>query len=295
MFPGSGMPGTACAAPRLDRTVRRGVARGNLAQAPLWTARSEDPLVAAAGNAGGRCPFLKTSYDDRTLIILDRLSRSFHEGERVHRVLDGLSARIETGERVAIIGRSGSGKSTLLNIVSGIDHADSGAVIVDDQEVTALREPERTLFRRRHIGFVYQFFNLVPTLDVEENVRLALELNGIRGAEARKRSAAVLAEVGLRDRLHSAIDTLSGGEQQRVAIARAIVHEPRYLLADEPTGNLDEATAQQVFPLLTELVKKRGATMLLVTHERTLAHSADRVLELREGKLHPVGNRVQES
>lgn len=213
----------------------------------------------------------------------------------MHRVLDGLGMRIQTGEQVAIIGRSGSGKSTLLNIVSGIDHADSGSVIVDDCEVTALREPERTLFRRRHIGFVYQFFNLVPTLDVEENVRLALELNGVRGAEARRRSAAVLAEVGLGDRLRSAIDTLSGGEQQRVAIARAIVHEPRYLLADEPTGNLDDETARHVFPLLSGLVRKRGTTMLLVTHERAFAQAMDRVFTLREGKLETDDVRPRDS
>ena len=116
-------------------------------------------------------------------------------------------------------------------------------------EVSNLREPERTRFRRRHIGFIYQFFNLVPTLDAEENVRLVLELNGVRGAEARRRSAGLLAEVGLGDRLKSAIDTFSGGEQQRVAIARALVHEPSLLLADEPTGNLDEETAREVFPL----------------------------------------------
>jgi putative ABC transport system ATP-binding protein len=225
------------------------------------------------------------------LLIIHDLCRRFREGERVHRVLDGLSVRIRTGERVAIIGRSGSGKSTLLNIVSGIDRADSGSVIVDDCAVTALREPGLTLFRRRHIGFVYQFFNLVPTLDVEENVRLALELNGVRGVEARRRSAAVLAEVGLGDRLRSAIDTLSGGEQQRVAIARAIVHEPRYLLADEPTGNLDDETARYIFPLLTGLVRKRGATMLLVTHERAFAQAMDRVFTLREGKLEAEGVR----
>lgn len=125
----------------------------------------------------------------------------------------------------------------------------------------------------------------MPTLDVEENVRLVLELNGVRGAEARRRSTAVLAEVGLGDRLRSAIDTLSGGEQQRVAIARAIVHEPRYLLADEPTGNLDDETARHMVPLLTGLVRKRGTTMLLVTHERALAQTMDRVFTLREGRL----------
>jgi putative ABC transport system ATP-binding protein len=161
-------------------------------------------------------------------------------------------------------------------------------VKIDGVDVTALAEPQLTLFRRKHIGFVYQFFNLVPTLDVEENVRLVLELNGVRGAEARERSVAMLAEVGLADRVHSAIDTLSGGEQQRVAIARALVHRPPVLLADEPTGNLDEQTARQVLPVLMSLARQRGATLLIVTHDAALARTADRVLELRDGRLQGV-------
>ncbi len=156
---------------------------------------------------------------------------------------------------------------------------------IDGRDVSSLREPERTRFRRQHVGFIYQFFNLVPTLNAEENVRLVLELNGVRGAEARQRSAAMLGEVGLGDRLHSAVDAFSGGEQQRVAIARALVHKPQLLLADEPTGNLDEETARQVFPLVMSLVRKHNATLLLVTHDRALASSADRVLEMRDGRL----------
>jgi putative ABC transport system ATP-binding protein len=219
------------------------------------------------------------------VLILENLTRCFREGSREHRVLDGVSARIDRGEAVAILGRSGSGKSTLLNVVSGIDHVDRGTVTFDGQVVSDLGEPERTRFRRRHIGFIYQFFNLVPTLNAEENVRLVLELNGVRGAEARQRSAAMLTEVGLGDRLTSAVDTFSGGEQQRVAIARALVHEPQLLLADEPTGNLDEETARQVFPLVMSLVRKRGASLLLVTHDRSLAAATDRVFEMRDGRL----------
>jgi ABC-type lipoprotein export system ATPase subunit len=185
------------------------------------------------------------------------------------------------------MGRSGSGKSTLLNLVSGIDRADGGEVAIGGRIVTAMREPERTLFRRAHLGFVYQFFNLIPTLDVEENVRLALELNGVRGAAARRRSAAILTQVGLGDRLRSAVDRLSGGEQQRVAIARALAHEPAVVLADEPTGNLDEETAAQVLRVLLSLTRSRQATLLVVTHDPWVARSADRVLELREGKLVP--------
>ena len=219
------------------------------------------------------------------VLRIRQLSRSFHEGAHVHRVLDGLEAEVRPGERVAIMGRSGSGKSTLLNLISGIDRADSGTIEMDGVEITALAEPARTLYRRAHVGFVYQFFNLIATLDVAENVRLVLELNGVRGARAQVRSLAALEAVGLAARAHSAVDQLSGGEQQRVAIARALVHEPQLLLADEPTGNLDEETAREVLPVLLSLTRARGATLLMVTHDEALAATADRVLELREGRL----------
>jgi putative ABC transport system ATP-binding protein len=220
------------------------------------------------------------------LLIIRQLSRSFREGARVHRVLDGLEAEVRPGERVAIMGRSGSGKSTLLNLISGIDEPDGGTVEIDGVAVSGLGEPARTLFRRAHVGFVYQFFNLIPTLDVAENVRLVLELNGARGAAARARSLAALESVGLAARAHSAVDQLSGGEQQRVAIARALVHEPGLLLADEPTGNLDDATAREILPVLLSLTRARGTTLVMVTHDEALAATADRVLELREGRLH---------
>jgi putative ABC transport system ATP-binding protein len=220
------------------------------------------------------------------VLTIRQLSRSFAEGGRVHRVLAGVQAQVGAGETVAIMGRSGSGKSTLLNLISGIDRPDSGSVHVDGLEVSALGEPARTLFRRAHVGFVYQFFNLIPTLDAAENVRLVLELNGVHGAAARARSLAALAAVGLAARATSAVEDLSGGEQQRVAIARALVHEPRLLLADEPTGNLDEETAREVLPLLLSLARARAATLLIVTHDAALAQRADRVLELREGRLH---------
>ena len=222
------------------------------------------------------------------MLSVENLCRSFREGEREHRVLDHADAEFADGEVVAVIGRSGSGKSTLLNLISGIDRPDSGTVRIDGLDVTALTEPHLTLFRRKNIGFVYQFFNLVPTLDVEENVRLVLELNGVRGAQARERSVAILNEVGLGNRLHSLVDTLSGGEQKRVAIARALVHRPPVLLADEPTGNLDEETARQVLPVLLSLTRQRGATLVIVTHDTALARSADRMLELRDGRLHEV-------
>ena len=220
------------------------------------------------------------------MLSIRRLCRSFREGTRIHRVLEELDADIGAGERVAVMGRSGSGKSTLLNLVSGIDRPDSGAVHIDGLEVSALAEPARTLFRRAHIGFVYQFFNLIPTLDVAENVRLVLELNGVRGRAAHSRSLAALTDVGLQARAASPVDALSGGEQQRVAIARALVHAPQLVLADEPTGNLDDATARELLPALLDLTRARGTTLVLVTHDEALAAAADRVLELREGRLH---------
>jgi putative ABC transport system ATP-binding protein len=219
------------------------------------------------------------------VLILDAVSRSFGAGVHRRCVLDRVSASIEPGTQTVIIGRSGSGKSTLLNLISGIDQPDAGRVIFAGVDLSALREPERTLFRRRKVGFVYQFFNLLPTLDVEENVRLVLSLDGIRGAQARDRSVAILQRVGLGDRLHAPVEVLSGGEQQRVALARALVHEPALLLADEPTGNLDEITAAQITPLMRELAREHGATVVVATHDRQLAAGADRCLTLREGTL----------
>ncbi|HEX4389177.1 MAG TPA: ABC transporter ATP-binding protein [Steroidobacteraceae bacterium] len=220
------------------------------------------------------------------MLVIRQLFRSFREGDRVHRVLEGADATLARGEVVAVTGRSGSGKSTLLNIVSGIEQADSGTVEFDGREVSSLGEPARTLFRRAHVGFVYQFFNLIPTLNVLENVRLMLELNGVAPRAAAARVQAALAAVGLAERAGSAVDQLSGGEQQRVAMARALVHEPALILADEPTGNLDDATAREVLPVLLALSRARGATLLMVTHDAAVARLADRVLELREGRLH---------
>jgi putative ABC transport system ATP-binding protein len=218
-------------------------------------------------------------------IRLEDLSKSFEEGGQTRVVLKGAHAAFRRGEFTAILGQSGSGKSTLLNLISGIDRADEGAVWLDGRELTALGEHERTLFRRRHIGVVFQFFNLIPTLTVEENVTLPLELNGVAAAEARRRAAALLEAVGLPDRVAAFPDRLSGGEQQRIAIARALVHDPLLVLADEPTGNLDIATGQHVLALLDRLTRRAGKNMIMVTHSLEVAGAADRVLVLKEGKL----------
>lgn len=213
------------------------------------------------------------------------LSRRFPEGSHEHVVLDGVNLDVRRGETVALRGRSGSGKSTLLNLVGGIDAPNAGTVAVAGIDLTNLGERERTLFRRQHIGFVYQAFNLVPTLNVADNVRLVLELNNVRATEIEPRVGELLDAVGLGNRADSFPDVLSGGEQQRVAIARALSHEPTVLLADEPTGNLDEATAETVLELLDRLVRASGHTMLIATHSQQVAGYCDRVLELHNGQL----------
>jgi len=218
-------------------------------------------------------------------IQLRGLCRRFREGKREHVVLDGLNLDIKRGETVALRGRSGSGKSTLLNLIAGIDAPDEGTVTVAGVDLTGLSERDRTLFRREHIGFVYQAFNLVPTLNVADNVRLVLELNKVPSSKASARIEELLDAVELGDRADSFPDVLSGGEQQRVAIARALAHEPAVLLADEPTGNLDDATAEGVLALLDALVRDSGRTMLVATHSVQVASHCDRVLELHNGRL----------
>jgi len=218
-------------------------------------------------------------------IRLEGLSKSFQEGDCLRVVLNGANAAFAPGEFVAILGKSGSGKSTLLNLISGIDRADSGAVWLDGQNLTALNERQRTLFRRHNIGFVFQFFNLIPTLTVLENVILPLELNGTPTKEARRRVEPLLEAVGLLDRQDTFPDRFSGGEQQRVAIVRALIHDPQLVLADEPTGNLDEETGQQVLALLDRLTRRAGKNLILVTHSTEGAAYADRILHLRDGKL----------
>jgi putative ABC transport system ATP-binding protein len=222
---------------------------------------------------------------DEDFILFQNLNKTYLEGGRERTILRNASARIACGEFVAILGKSGSGKSTLLNLISGIDLADSGLICVNGTEMTALSERERTLFRRHNIGFIFQFFNLISTLTVLENVTLPGELSGQPGREARQRAIKLLEAVGLEDRLNTFPDRLSGGEQQRVAIARALINDPQLLLADEPTGNLDEETGANVLRLLDQLTRQAGKNMIMVTHSHEAAAYADRVLYLRDGRL----------
>jgi putative ABC transport system ATP-binding protein len=200
-------------------------------------------------------------------------------------VLREIDATIRRGELCVVLGRSGSGKSTLLNLIGGIDVPTGGDIIADGVALGRAPEAVRTWFRRRHVGFVFQFFNLVPTLTVEENLRLPLELNGRPAGAARARARALLAEVGLESRARAFPESLSGGEQQRVAVARALAHEPALVVADEPTGALDLETGRQVLALLDRLTRQAGRTMVMATHSREVVGLADRLFRLQDGRL----------
>jgi putative ABC transport system ATP-binding protein len=213
------------------------------------------------------------------------LSKSYSEGDVRRVVLQNAHAEFQSGEITAILGKSGSGKSTLLNLISGIDAPDSGQVWVDGQDLTTLSERDRTLFRRARIGFVFQFFNLIPTLTVGENVSLPLELNRRPRLQAHEKAQQLLDAVGLIDRWDTFPEKLSGGEQQRVALARALVHDPLLILADEPTGNLDEETGAQMMALLARLTRKQNGTLLIVTHSPEVTAHTDHVLRLSHGQI----------
>ena len=222
------------------------------------------------------------------LIQLSNLTKVYKEGEQERAVLTNVNATVMRGEFAVLLGPSGSGKSTLLNLISGVDQPSSGDVVIDSTNLTALTEKRRTLFRRRQLGLVFQFFNLVSTLTVLENLLLPLNLNGISGKEAKERAMDLLGAVDLADRSGSFPDRLSGGEQQRVAIARALSHDPPLVLADEPTGNLDSETGSQVMSLLEQMVRKRGKTAVVVTHRTDIARLADRIFIIREGSLEEI-------
>ena len=214
---------------------------------------------------------------------LQGLYKSYFDGSGDHHILKGADLNMEKGETVAILGSSGSGKSTLLNLIAGIDLPDQGEVRIDGKSLGQMSEKNRTLLRRRTMGFVFQSFNLIPTLNVYENLMLPLELNKIS-----KNSGIIsqmLEALGLKGREESHPDRLSGGEQQRVAIARALMHQPSLLLADEPTGNLDAETSQETLKLINHLVHRSRTTMIMATHSQEVIEWVDRVLGIEDGKL----------
>ncbi|MEO0408519.1 MAG: ABC transporter ATP-binding protein [Cyanobacteria bacterium P01_A01_bin.135] len=228
-------------------------------------------------------------------IELRQLSKSFVEGTQERQVLDELSLTVDEGQFVVLLGQSGSGKSTLLNLMSGIERPSAGTVLIDGVAITELGERACTLFRRDQIGIIFQFFNLIPTLTVLENVTLPQELAGSAPKDVEAAGRSLLEQVGLGDRADAYPDKLSGGQQQRVAIARALVHQPRLILADEPTGNLDEETGEKVLDLLLDLTRNANKTLVMATHNPAIAKHADRVLRVHEGRLDDVTAEIGEA
>jgi len=221
------------------------------------------------------------------LLRLTSVCCGYREGGAWREILRGANLDVQAGEQIALLGPSGCGKSTLLHLIGGLDAPTAGHIVFDGENLADLGEPARSLWRRRHVGFIYQFFNLLPTLTVLENVLLPLELNGVSERAGRETALGLLAQVGLADRAGTYPDRLSGGEQQRVAIVRALAHQPQLVLADEPTGNLDIATGETVLDLLDRLVRAQGRTMILVTHSAEVASRADRIIHLADGRISP--------
>jgi ABC-type lipoprotein export system ATPase subunit len=219
------------------------------------------------------------------MISLQKISRYYQTGERSVRALEDISLEIEHHEFVAIVGPSGCGKSTLLHLIAGLDRPTTGEIVVDNLNLTKADDAQLTEFRRRRLGLVFQFFNLLPTMNALENVSLPLLLQGVAPNEATRRAEELLERVGLTNRANHFVHQLSGGEQQRTAIARALIHRPRLLIADEPTGNLDSAAAKLVLDLLEKIAHEQMATLILVTHSSEVAAIATRKIELRDGRI----------
>jgi len=219
------------------------------------------------------------------VIELVGISKTFQEGTTSHKVLDSVNFEFQKGKIYIMYGRSGSGKSTLLNLISGIDTPSAGSIIVNGNDITKLTEKGRTLYRRNNVGFIFQFFNLIPTLNVFENLLLPLELVKSLDKSDDAYARELLDKIGLSNRGETYPDRLSGGEQQRVAIARALIHNPDIVLADEPTGNLDFETGKSIVTLLDDLVRKQGKTMIMATHSKDVIGLADYILKVNDGKL----------
>jgi len=219
----------------------------------------------------------------KTLINIEKLKKDYKTGDIVVKALDGINLSVDRGKFIVILGPSGSGKTTLLNLIGGIDQSSSGIIKVNSKIVTNLDEKDLTLYRKEEIGFIFQFYNLIPTLNAVENVELSARLtNSLNPYE---KSIEILELVGLKDKIEKYPSQLSGGEQQRVAIARALVKEPKIVLADEPTGNLDTETGEAIINLMQKICKERETTFLIVTHNVSISKIADEVIYLRDGQV----------
>jgi putative ABC transport system ATP-binding protein len=220
-----------------------------------------------------------------SLIQAENLTKVYGKGETAVAALDHVSLSLDAGEFVAVMGPSGCGKSTLLHLLGGLDHPTEGKVVIDSQSIAALSDTRLTELRRRKIGFVFQFYNLIPVLNATENAALPITLDGANGAKAKTQARDWLKKVGLGDRLNSRPNQLSGGQQQRVAVARALVADPKLILADEPTGNLDSKASDEIAALLRQVANEWGRAVVMVTHDPRLAAYADRILFLKDGAI----------
>lgn len=218
-----------------------------------------------------------------TILQIQDLKKYYGKGEHVVKALDGISLTVEKGEFIAIVGTSGSGKSTLLHMLGGLDRATEGKVHVDGNDIFAMDDDKLTIFRRRSVGFVFQSYNLIPILNVYENIVLPIELDGARIDKGYVNQ--VIETLGLKEKVNNLPANLSGGQQQRVAIARALSTKPSIVLADEPTGNLDSKTSQEVLILMKQMSQKFNQTIVMITHNEEIAQTADRVIRLEDGQI----------
>lgn len=230
-----------------------------------------------------RILFRKTRRNAMAVLEVKELTKKYGEGESEVIALDHVSFSVERGEFVAIIGASGSGKSTLMNMIGGIDYPTSGSIIIDGNEIQAMSEDELAIFRRRNLGIVYQFYNLIPTLTAEENIALPWKLDGRK--ENKERLSEIVNMLGLEKRAKHLPGQMSGGQQQRVSIGRALINEPAFILADEPTGNLDSKTSREILDILKFTNQKYKQTILLVTHDEKIALQANRIITIGDGKI----------